>query len=385
MTFIPKRPNRSMTYPLFHLNRGLKEQTGDIGIEVEVEGNRFPKHEYEGHSAVDPEKIPKVWVYHKDGSLRGADNAEYVLKKPIKFADVPKTVGDLWQMFSDYGTVLDDSNRTSVHVHLNVQKWFLPRLCTFLGMYFSVEEILTQWAGEHRVGNLFCLRAKDAPGIITDIKEFLKQGGTRSFGSGMHYAGLNVSSLGRFGSVEIRALRGATEAQTIIDWVNVLQRLYELSGEFTDPRNLVSGFSGEGAMGYFQRVFGEYSNLVREGSGMTTSQITESLYEGIRFAQDLCYCREWAELELVDPADDPFNRSPTGRKKSFSPSPLVMDWAVAAPSPAPSLTISNSAAFDTYYASVMNPPPVTFEPEEEPDHSDDYEEPEEDYYDDDEV
>src|SRR5690349_22399742 len=148
---------------------GVKETKGDIGIEIEVEGNKFPKHAYEGYDAVDPERIPKQWDYHRDGSLRGEDNAEYVLKKPLKFSEVPKAINDLWQMFSDYGTVLDVSNRTSVHVHLNVQDFYINRLCSFAAMYLSVEDILTGWCGDHRVGNLFCLRAKDTPAIVTEL------------------------------------------------------------------------------------------------------------------------------------------------------------------------------------------------------------------------
>src|SRR5690606_4744320 len=98
-----------------------KSTDGEIGIEIEVEGNKFPKHAVEGYDGVDPHFIPDMWQYHRDGSLRGEDNAEYVLKNPIKFSEVPDAVNKLWEMFDKYGTVLETSNRTSVHVHLNAQ------------------------------------------------------------------------------------------------------------------------------------------------------------------------------------------------------------------------------------------------------------------------
>src|SRR3546814_5069288 len=121
-------------------------------------------------------------------------------------------------MFKECGSVLEESNRTSVHVHLNVQEFHLNRLCSFMALYFSVEEILTAWCGENRIGNMFCLRAKDAYGIVTNIKRFLQdENRGATFSDGLHYSGLNAQALQIFVSVEIRSLRGATEPQIIID------------------------------------------------------------------------------------------------------------------------------------------------------------------------
>lgn len=352
MTFILKQHNVNATLPMLHVV-GVRPTKGSVGIEVEVEGNKFPKHEYEGHLSVDPDKIPDQWKYHRDGSLRGDDNAEYVLAKPITFNEVPKAVNDLWSMFADYGTVLDESNRTSVHVHLNVQDWYLNRLCSFMGLYFSVEELLTAWCGEHRVGNLFCLRAKDAPAIITELKTFFQCRGKHSFSNGMHYAGFNASSLHRFGSVEIRTLRGSTEPSEIITWVGILQRLYDLSEEYTDPRQVIEGFSGEGAMAYLERVLGPYTNTVLEGSRMSLQEAMGAIYNGIRYAQDLCYAIDWTELEYIDPNNDPFKRTP---KKI-------------------------AASFDMWAAATSVPQPIPYNPPEE-DEPDEYE-PDDDYYDED--
>jgi len=240
--------NEEEDEPSFNIGAMLGTRTvdGDVGIEVEVEGNKFPKE--------DAPQIPKVWRYTHDGSLRGHDNAEYVLRAPIKFDQVDKAVDDLWKMFTDYGSVLDDSNRTSVHVHLNAQGWHLDRLTAFLALYFSVEELLTQWCGDHRVGNLFCLRSKDATSIVSQIRDFIRSDGELVPSQGMHYAGLNCHALTKYGSVEIRSLRGATEADTIKTWVSVLRRLYDLSGDYPDPRAVVEGFSGAGPLDYLNSI-----------------------------------------------------------------------------------------------------------------------------------
>lgn len=301
-------------YPIGYLMRRAPVK-GEIGIEIECEGNKFKKSE---------SILADYWKYTKDGSLRGQDNAEYVLAKPIDFAKVDEAIDKLWDMFKAYGTILDESNRTSVHVHLNVQKFHLNRLAAFLGMYFSLEELLTQWCGEHRVGNLFCLRGKDAPSIITTLKRFIQQDCGYELGNNLHYAGLNGNAISKFGSIEIRSLRGCTDPSVIKDWVAILRRMYEFSAEFKDPRGLVDSFSGGGPLAYFDMVLGDRASSLKEALGYDNQKIMESLYDGIRLAQDICYCREWAEYNPVTLREDPFGRV---NRKSAQPDLSPADQA----------------------------------------------------------
>lgn len=277
---------------------GKRLVKGDIGIEIEVEGNKFQK-----------ESVPQPWGYHKDGSLRGHDNAEYVLNHPIKFDQVPDAIKTLWDMFHSYGSKLDTSNRTSVHVHLNMQKFHLNRLAAFVAMYFSLEEVLTAWCGDHRVGNLFCLRGKDAPNIVTQIKRFIQLDGNCELKEGLHYAGLNAQALYKFGSLEVRALRGCTEPDVILQWVSILERMYKLSADFADPRDVPVKFSSEGPMAYLEMILGDNTQSVLHGVPMDIHQVRDSLYEGIRLAQDICYCRDWSLYKATEIKEDPFGRS----------------------------------------------------------------------------
>lgn len=298
--------------PVYYLlGEDKKVQNGDIGIEIEVEGNKFQK-----------KTIPAPWIYTKDGSLRGIDNAEYVLSKPIKFERVPEALKVLWGMFDSYGSVLDESNRTSVHVHLNVQQFHLNRLCSFFALYFLVEELLTAWCGDHRIGNLFCLRAKDAPAIISEIKAMLRSEKIY-FNDGMHYGGLNAGALNKFGSVEIRSLRGVNDPKIIEDWISVLERIYNLSAEFPDPRAIPEGFSGNGPIAYAQNLLGDKYHTIVDNIGYSQNEIMEALYDGIRLTQDLCYCRDWSLYQPVTVKGDPFGRTPAKVKKSLATAKTV--------------------------------------------------------------
>jgi hypothetical protein len=313
------------------LNR--KETKGELGVEIEVEGNKFPKPEgmAGSHQPVKMEDM-KYWSYVHDGSLRGKDNAEYILSKPVMFDEFPGAVTELFAGLVKYGSKIDDSNRTSVHVHLNCQEFHLNRLTAFIALYFTFEEVLTAWCGEHRVGNLFCLRAKDAPAIVSQIKRFIQTDGQFQLQDHLHYAGLNANALHKFGSVEIRSLRGCTDPQVILDWVGILRRIYELSAEFSDPRDICGRFSQEGPLSFFDNVLGGMAGVVRQGITMDNDEIRDTMYTGIRMAQDLCYCRDWEVFNPVSLKSDPFGRDPRRIMKAMT---AAASSASSAPMAAP--------------------------------------------------
>ena len=289
------------------------KQKGDVGIEIEVEG----KNLIYNHTTNFP---AKYWVYKEDHSLRGEESGEYVLVRPVKFDEVDKAITELFKCFKANKTKFDDSNRTSVHVHLNCQSFFLNRLASFMALWFSVEEILTQWCGEHRVGNLFCLRSRDATAIISHLCKFLKSDGKYELSDHLHYAGFNANALRKFGSIEIRTMRGVSDQKTITDWVGILQRIYEYSAEFPDPRDVCGMFSGYGPLSFFHQILGDKSTTVRSVVTWTDEEIRESMYRGIRLAQDLCYCRDWSLYKPKELAADPFKR-----KESKIAKTIIMD------------------------------------------------------------
>lgn len=283
---------------------GIKDkmlQKGEVGIEIEVEGKNLP--------GLTKEPPPVPWVYKADHSLRGEETGEYVLSAPVMFKDVPQTLNKLWSAFESCKTVLNDSNRTSVHIHLNCQRWYLNRLAAFAAMHFILEEVLTEWCGEHRVGNMFCLRAKDAEAIITWLKAFVQNDGTSGLPDGLHYSGLNVHALAKFGSVEIRTLRGVPDPNVIQDWVAIYERIYNLSGEFKDPTEICDWFSAEGPTAFFERILGPVGQKVRNGISMSHEEISDSMYAGVRRAQDICFCRDWSLFKTLDVSDNPFGLS----------------------------------------------------------------------------
>jgi hypothetical protein len=280
---------------------GRRKKNGHVGIEVEVETAR---------AGLPREKLGPYWYFERDGSLRGADSGEYILVKPINFTDVPKAVNGLWDRLRETNVELTDSNRTSVHVHLNVLPFFQNRLTSLIALWYTFEEILTAWCGDDRQGNLFCLRAKDGPAIVTSIKHYIESKGTAPLSTQTHhYAAFNASSIWEIGSVEIRTLRGVTTPEPIIEWVRILQKLYDASERYPDPRTLLETFSIDGPMDFFRKTFAEEAETILNGVELDTDAMRSSMYEGMRYAQDVIYARDWTNFKPKETAEDPFNRN----------------------------------------------------------------------------
>ena len=350
-----------------------KETKGEVGLEIEVEGNKFPKPDgYEGTHT--PVRLPSTqfWSYVHDGSLRGKDSAEYVLTKPVMFDQVTNAVDEIFHTMKQYGSVMSESNRTSVHVHLNCQQFHLNRLTSLLALYYTFEEVLTEYCGDHRVGNLFCLRAIDAPAIITQVKKFIRTDGMYQLQDHLHYSALNTNALFKLGSLEWRTLRGVTEAGPILAWVSILQRLYEMSAQFEDPREICSLFSQEGPSAFFENVLGEHAKTVRDGIEFDYDRINESMYEGIRMAQDLCYSRDWSLYRAQKLAVDPFGRDAKKMAKKLGQTP---NNTVNLSSYSNFLSSQNLTQINTWHNEVENPAFTLHDselvPEPEPDYDDD--------------
>jgi hypothetical protein len=363
---------------------GVRKYSGQVGIEVEVEGNKFPKQSlYGDDNPQGASLIPKTWRYTHDGSLRGTDNAEYVTAVPLKFDEAQQAVKDLWKMFDKFGSVLDDSNRTSVHVHVNVQTFRLNRLCALAALYFCVEDVLTAWCGDHRVGNLFCLRAKDAPAIVSKLRRLISEHDIRRITNddGLHYSAFNIQAMAKFGSIEIRTLRGVTEPEPLITWVGIIQHLYDLSATYaSNPCEIIEGYSGRPYTEFLEGILGPYTSQVLSECGMSGQEIRDATLEGVRIAQHLCYCRDWSKFPTEEVSPDPFGRSfeqiqaaQNSDMTSPSPFPVAFNWVGPA-----TLDTGTTLAYNTATSSFVPVEELTddqldeleaiWENEEEPDY-----------------
>jgi len=224
---------------------GVGQVKGEIGLELEVEGDNLPMD------------IPKYWRVEGDGSLRGG--MEYVLKEPTSREAVDRDLTHLFKAFERNESVLSLSNRTSLHVHLNVQEFTKDQVYNFIILYLILEDALVRWCGEGREGNLFCLRAKDAEYLIDLLEESRFRNKLRMLATDqIRYASINCSALYKYGSLEFRAMRGTDSPEDILKWVNILLRIKDAALTYNLTAQIVDGYSEGGEHYFCQQILGPY-------------------------------------------------------------------------------------------------------------------------------
>lgn len=258
-------------FDILHLSE-RKRKTGEIGVEIEMETNR---------------PLPNVWGWNRlhDGSLRGDWNGEYVLVNPISKKSVSKRVEKLKIDLALNGVAIQDTVRAGVHIHVNVQDMSEDHFWKFLIAYLIVEELITDYCGEGRQGNHFCLRSGEGEYLIYMILRAIETNDIFILNTDeIRYSSLNLASLFKFGSVEFRALRTPTDLMDIIPWVNILLKLKRNCTKFSSPRHIIESLSMDGEFNLLETLLEEYaSNFPRE------YETTASLRRGARIAQQLAY------------------------------------------------------------------------------------------------
>jgi hypothetical protein len=191
---------------------------GDVGVEIEVEGANLI-------TSTNP-----LWNTTVDGSLRG-ENKEYILAKPLEQNEAIAAIIGLKQELSDAGSLLDFSFRTSVHVHVNVTDLTYDEYLSFLYTYLLLEEPLMSFCGKERKGNRFCLRARDAEGVINNFYNLfrIRDGFRNIVQDAVRYAALNIYSTCKFGSLEFRGMRGTLDTDVLSIWIKALVAIREFS------------------------------------------------------------------------------------------------------------------------------------------------------------
>ncbi len=259
----------------------VKPTKGDLGIEIEVEGRRLPTPE-------------KYWRREADGSLRGEENAEYVFSRPMTLDGARQALDYLSECYKKNDSVIDDTVRAGVHVHVNCQDLTMVQLYNYMTLFFVFENVLTRFCGEYRQGNLFCLRACDADRIIHVIRSAAKKRNflTQFRHDNNRYAAMNIKALGDYGSLEFRAMRSTSNMILIYSWAKILYDLRERAKEFPSPHEIIAGFSQYGSVEFLRNVFGENANILL-AEYKDSKALEKDLHQGMRNAQDIAYCADW--------------------------------------------------------------------------------------------
>lgn len=302
----PKNPNKIYNIPFFEAfskGRKMEKQPGEVGLEIEAEGmNLFDK-------PID------FWVTHQDGSLRAYKDhppIEYVLRKPLPRDEIPKALGYLSSKLKRAGSYIHDSPRTSVHVHVNCQTLTIKQIYQYVCLYMIFEEILVDFSGPDRPGNLFCLSAKQADYFVTCLESAIQtENFNEVFSENLRYTSCNTASLGKFGSLEFRSMRGTVDQDLIQLWVDTLLLLKDKALTYGNPKDIVEDFHSLGPVPFMTKIFRSRPDI--QNIFLNRSDTHKSLWDGLRMMRDVAYAINWEDQKVVE-------------KKSPEKEPLSQAW-----------------------------------------------------------
>lgn len=236
------------------LRNGYKNYPGDIGLEIETETK-------------EPYDIPQFsfWVVHPDGSLRDFGQ-EYVLAQPLTIEQTQLALDEFKNKTKGI-KFIEDSLTTSVHVHLNFLDQSFQTLGNFLVLYTMFENLLIRYSGEDRLSNLFCLPICDAEETYKNMMRMAigigkSDAGQLIFGvDACKYAALNLSTLGSYGSLEIRCHKGTTNIDRIMEWVGILNSIKIYARQNIVPQEIITAWKDRGSE-LLSDVFGQYRKII---------------------------------------------------------------------------------------------------------------------------
>jgi hypothetical protein len=163
-----------------------------------------------------------LFNYHEDGSLRN-NGREYV-SVPVKAKYLEVLLTDFFK--SCQITDRNYSDRTSTHIHVNVQDYTQDQLAALAMIYQVFERLLLNFVGEERANNIFCVPWCQA-NITTNLAQVIKSGNYRNLRQWSKYTALNLLAVTQKGTVEYRHLYGTCDVKVILTWVNIISSMHE--------------------------------------------------------------------------------------------------------------------------------------------------------------
>lgn len=181
-----------------------------LGIEVEIENvDRWDSN------------LSPYWTIIEDGSLR--NNGREFITPPIRAWRVEHA---LTKLFASLNPDIDFSERTSIHVHMNVRTLTVEQLEALIVTYMLFEKAIFSFIGDNRYDNIFCV-----PLCETDMGASLEQLITNGspYLEWEKYTALNLLPISSKGTLEFRHLAGTRDLTKIMTWINIILSLKTFS------------------------------------------------------------------------------------------------------------------------------------------------------------
>lgn len=277
----------------------------EIGLEVELEG-------FNAANMVGYIKPRDYWRAENDPSLRG-DCIEMVLHQPIKYAALDTALKRFDAIAEEAKFKPAISRRCSLHVHFDFSRKKFYSLIKFLTLYAMLEPHFFEAVAPERKGNQFCVAFSESDLFVSEIVRAIQTRKFFSFTNELRYMACNLSSLNKFGSIEIRMHPGTASTKQMRRWVEALYELVHYADTNYDytPSQYLEQVSMRGFKEFVSITFPKCWDLIKDVYDKVPYRLTMDA------AQDIAYAVSWENAPKgvsVEP------KKPT-RKRSGRPAP----------------------------------------------------------------
>jgi hypothetical protein len=255
-----------------------------LGIEVEVENVQTYR------------RASPYWTVKEDGSLR--NHGREFVTPPIRAWRVEHA---LYKLFNnELNSDIDFSERTSIHVHMNIRTLTIKQLEALVLTYIVFEKVLFNYVGEDRYNNIFCV-----PIVETDIgysfRDLISQSNPNT--AWQKYTALNLLPIMQLGTIEFRHLGGTSDIETLMTWINMLLSLKKFALQ-KDPEYIWNRIQTLNTTSEY-RIFGEevFGNLIQD---LWNLDYNENMSECITYIKQFCLKNEFL-AELYQKSQNEFN------------------------------------------------------------------------------
>jgi len=253
----------------------------EIGLEVELEG-------FGAARMVEHIKPRDYWRAENDPSLRG-DCIEMVLHQPIKYAALDTALKRFDTIAEDAEFKPAISRRCSLHVHFDFSRKKFYSLIKFLTLYAMLEPHFFEALAPERKGNQFCIAFSESDLFVSEIVKAIQTRKFHKFSNELRYMACNLSSLNKFGSVELRMHPGTASTKQMRAWVDALYELVKYANENYDytPSQYLEQVSMRGFKEFVSITFPKCWDIIKDVYDRVPYRLTMDA------AQDIAYSVSW--------------------------------------------------------------------------------------------
>lgn len=242
-------------------------------------------------------KLKGFWKVVKDGSLR--KGTEFIFAEPLSGANISEALSRM-QSFLDvyrrHGKPVSLSDRTSVHVHLDVRDLNDDELMSLVLVYMLVERVIFKYINPFRSKNTYCRPLTDSSfkySYAVICKEADRSPGHFIQAIKHHcdkYSALNVLPTSSYGSVEFRHHHGTSDMSKVKEWINIILAIKRTAKGYP-IKTLLDIYSNTGPTSLLTTIF-KWSAI--ETSGFIMSDLYEEVDKGVNDVNEILNLRELA-------------------------------------------------------------------------------------------